>query len=82
LPNPAQTIFLSLSPGPGAVWVGAIDVQGGWWMFPMAMPITLILVDLGAVSFFLGRGGYRPPCWDRQPSGREAEPPLDILKKR
>jgi hypothetical protein len=51
-------------------------------MFPMAMPITLILVDLGAVSFFLGRGGYRPPCWDRQPSGREAEPPLDILKKR
>jgi len=52
LPNPAQTIFLSLSPGPGAVWVGAIDVQVVW-MFPMAMPITLILVDLGAVSFFL-----------------------------
>jgi putative membrane protein len=54
---------------------------GGWWMFPMAMPIIMILVALVVVYFLFGRGGYRPP-WDRYPSGREMETPLDILKKR
>ena len=54
---------------------------GGWWMFPMAMPIIMILVALVVVYFLFGRGGYRPP-WDRYPSGRETETPLDILKKR
>ena len=50
-------------------------------MFPMAMPIIMILVALVVVYFLFGRGGYRPP-WDRYPSGRETETPLDILKKR
>ena len=54
---------------------------GGWWMFPMAMPIIMIIVALVVVYFLFGRGGYRPP-WDRYPSGRETETPLDILKKR
>ena len=54
---------------------------GGWWMFPMAMPIIMIIVALVVVYFLFGRSGYRPP-WDRYPSGREAETPLDILKKR
>ena len=54
---------------------------GGWWMFPMAMPIIMIMVALVVVYFLFGRGGYRPP-WDRYPSGRDTETPLDILKKR
>jgi putative membrane protein len=54
---------------------------GGWWMFPMAMPIIMIIVALVVAYFLFGRGGYRPP-WDRYPSGRETETPLDILKKR
>jgi len=54
---------------------------GGWWMFPMAMPIVMIIVALVVVYFLFGRGGYRPP-WDRYPSGRDTETPLDILKKR
>jgi putative membrane protein len=54
---------------------------GGWWMFPMAMPIIMIIVALVVVYFLFGRSGYRPP-WDRYPSGRETETPLDILKKR
>jgi putative membrane protein len=54
---------------------------GGWWMIPMAMPIIMILVAVVLIYFLFGRGGYRPP-WDRYPSGRETESPLDILKKR
>ena len=54
---------------------------GGWWMFPMAMPIIMIIVALVVVYFLFGRSGYRPP-WDRYPAGRETETPLDILKKR
>ena len=54
---------------------------GGWWMFPLAMPIVMILVALVLIYFLFGRGGYRPP-WDRYPPGRESETPLDILKKR
>ena len=51
-------------------------------MFPMAMPLVMIIVALVVVYFLFGRGGYRPPCWDRTPSGREPETPHDILKKR
>jgi hypothetical protein len=51
-------------------------------MLPMAMPMMMILVALVVVYFLFGRGGYRPPGWDRYPPGREAEAPLDILKKR
>jgi putative membrane protein len=54
---------------------------GGWWMFPMAMPIIMIIVAVVLIYFLFGRGGYRPP-WDRYPSGRDTETPLDILKKR
>jgi putative membrane protein len=55
---------------------------GGWWMFPMAMPIIMVIVALVVVYFLFGRGGYQPPWGDRYPSGRETETPLDILKKR
>jgi putative membrane protein len=50
-------------------------------MFPMAMPIIMILVAGVYIYFLFGRGSYRPP-WDRCPSGRETETPLNILKKR
>ena len=41
------------------------------------MLITLVL----AFYLFFGRGGFRPPWWDRYP-GRESESAMDILKKR
>lgn len=46
------------------------------------MPLIMIIVAVVLVYFLFGRGGYRPPWWDRYPSGRETETPLDILKKR
>jgi putative membrane protein len=55
---------------------------GGWWMFPMAMPLVMIIAALVVVYFLFGRDSYRPPCWDCTPSGREPEKPHDILKKR
>jgi len=52
---------------------------GGWWMFPMAMPVIMVVVVLIALYFLFGRRGFRPPCWDKYPGGESA---LDILKKR
>jgi putative membrane protein len=54
---------------------------GGWWMFPMVMPIIMVAIVLVVLYFLFGRGGLRPPWWDRYPD-REAESALDILKKR
>jgi putative membrane protein len=54
----------------------------GWWMFPMAMPMIMIIVALVVIYSLFGRGGHRPPWEDRYPPGREMETPLDILKKR
>jgi putative membrane protein len=51
---------------------------GGWWMFPMAMPVIMVVV-LIALYFLFGRRGFRAPWWDRYPGGESA---LDILKKR
>ena len=52
---------------------------GGWWMFPMAMPVIMVIVVLIALYFLFGRRGFRAPWWDRYPGGESA---LDILKKR
>ncbi len=54
---------------------------GSWWMFPMTMPIIMLVVLVVVLYFLFGRGGFRPPWWDRY-SGRESESALDILKKR
>ncbi len=54
---------------------------GGWWMFPMVMPIIMVVIVLIALYFLFGRGGFRPPWWDRYPGG-ESESALDILKRR
>ena len=52
---------------------------GGWWMFPMAMPVIMVVVILIALYFLFGRRGFRSSWWDRYPGGESA---LDILKKR
>ncbi len=54
---------------------------GGWWMFPMIMPIVFLIIAIIALYLIFGRGGFRPPWWDRYP-GSESESALDILKKR
>jgi putative membrane protein len=48
---------------------------GGWWMFPVAIPI-LVVVLLVVVYLIFGRGGYEP--YGR----RDSEPAIGILKKR
>ncbi len=50
-------------------------------MFPMVAPIMMVIVVLLILYFLFGRGGFRPPWWDRY-QGRESETALDILKKR
>jgi putative membrane protein len=54
---------------------------GGWWMFPMIMPIIMLVIVLIVLYSLFGRGGFRPPWHDRY-SGRDSESALDILKKR
>lgn len=54
---------------------------GGWWIFPMIMPIVMIVVFLIVLYFIFGRGGSRPPWWNRYP-GAESESSTEILKKR
>lgn len=60
---------------------------GGWWVFPIIMPIIMLVVALSFLYFLFGRAGFRPP-WsgdsDRDAShGRgESESPMEILKKR
>ena len=54
---------------------------GGWWMFPMIMPIVFLIIGIIVLYLLFSRGGFRPPWWDKYP-GRESESALDILKKR
>lgn len=54
---------------------------GGWWMFPMIMPIVFLIIVIIVLYLIFGRGRFRPPWLDRYP-GRESESALDILKKR
>lgn len=50
-------------------------------MFPMFMPIIMIVIAIFFLYLLLGRGGFRPPWSNRYPGG-EFESALDILKKR
>ncbi|MDP1990037.1 MAG: SHOCT domain-containing protein [Syntrophales bacterium] len=54
---------------------------GGWWMFPMIMPIIGIVIMVIVLYSVFGRGGCRPPWRDRY-ADKEVETALDILKKR
>lgn len=54
---------------------------GGMWIFPLAMMILCI----GVIYLFFGRGFVRPPWRDyerRDPVERESETALGILRKR
>jgi putative membrane protein len=66
--------------GPDHFW------WGGWWMFPMIMPLATIIIILVVLYLIFGRGGLRSSRWDdyrRLPERPEAaETALDILKKR
>jgi putative membrane protein len=60
--------------------------HGGWWGFPMMMPVILVIVVLIVLYIMFGRSGPRPP-WggdadNRSPHGREMESAMEILKKR
>ncbi len=39
-------------------------------MFPMIMPIVFLIIAIIALYLIFGRGGFRPPWWDRYP-GKE-----------
>jgi putative membrane protein len=54
---------------------------GGWWMFPMIMPIIGIVIMVIVLYSVFGRGGCRPPWQDRY-GDKEVDTALDILKKR
>jgi putative membrane protein len=57
---------------------------GGWWIFPIVMPVIMVLVMLMGLYFVFGQGRLRPAWWDthRHPHDHEAEPAMEILKKR
>jgi putative membrane protein len=58
---------------------------GPMWMFPMIMPIVMLVALILCLYFMFGRGGGRMP-WQppgtHQAAGGETESPLDILKRR
>ena len=57
----------------------------GMWVFPVIMPIVMIIFLLIVVFLIFARGGSRPPWQDRGHSYEDrpsSENALDILKKR
>ncbi len=50
-----------------------------FWMFPMIMPVLMVVILVFALYLIFGRRGSLPPCGPFP--GRE-ETALDILKKR
>ncbi len=58
---------------------------GHMWMFPMIMPIIMLVALVLCLYFMFGGGGGRAP-WRhpgmQQGTGREVESPVDILKRR
>jgi putative membrane protein len=59
---------------------------GGWWIFPMAMPLIMVIVVVVLLYLVFGRGGARPPWWgDADRLGgypRDSETAMEVLKKR
>lgn len=59
---------------------------GGWWLFPIIMPLVMLGIFVVLLYLVFGRGGFKPP-WqqgsDRPSSHAEgAETAIEILKKR
>jgi|TARA_R110000851_G_scaffold90139_1_gene196659 putative membrane protein len=59
---------------------------GGWWVFPVAMPLVMIFLLVIVLYIVFGRGGSRPSWWNSSqgPSNRNenSESAMEILKKR
>lgn len=60
---------------------------GGWWVFPMSMPIVMILVLVVVLYLVFGHFGGRPPQGppESERSSRpqqQSETAVDILMKR
>ena len=59
---------------------------GGWWMFPVVMPLVMIMVLVTLLYFVFGGGGVRRPWWHDSdaPSTRpkDSETAIEIVKKR
>jgi putative membrane protein len=53
---------------------------GPMWIFPMMMPVIVLVVLLVALYLIFGRSGDKRPPWE--PQERFQETPLEILKKR
>jgi len=51
---------------------------GGFWMFPMVIPLVFIAILIAAFYFIFRRSGGRPP-WGDSPHSESA---LEVLKKR
>lgn len=63
--------------GPWMMWWG----HGiGWWIFPLVMMVIMVIFFF-LFFLFLGRRVWRPP-WCGFADQKDAETPLDILKKR
>ncbi len=65
--------------GPEYVW------WHGVWMFPLIMPLLMILIVVIALYLIFGRRGFRFLCHDADRyygADRGPESALDILKKR
>lgn len=55
----------------------------GMWVFPMIMPVIMLIIAVMVLYFFFGRGGLRPPYYESDRYyGKESELALEILKKR
>ena len=66
--------------GPEHFW------SGGWWIFPIIVPLVMVIVVVAMLYFVFGRGGFRPPWWndsDRPSShSKDSETAIEVLKKR
>lgn len=59
---------------------------GGWWPFPIIMPIAMVVIFVIMFYFVFGRSGFRSPWWnDSDRPSRHAqhfETALEVLEKR
>jgi putative membrane protein len=54
---------------------------GGWWIFPIIMPLVMVVIFVIALYFVFGRGGFRPPWWGADSPG-DSGTAMEILRKR
>lgn len=59
---------------------------GGWWLFPVVMPLVMVVFLVIVLYFVFGRGRPRSPWW-KDPDGPSnhlegSETAMEILRKR